>query len=246
VIGGMTPRMLGTGTQGKFAHLNPGGLLDLAHSLAVRVGPCGQFDYHLLIQVLVMDHGTRNLSEEPHNDQQGSASRMNWYLVHTKPRQEFRALVNLQDQGFEPWLPTLRVQKVRARQMAVVEEPLFARYLFLPLGPQSNSAPIRSTPGVSRIVSFGGQPAKVPREVIDTLQAEVTRRTQDPARPLFQSGQSVKIGTGPFAGLTAVFDMQDAEARALVLIELMGRPARLAVPLSELRPLSDEECALQA
>ena len=37
---------------------------------------------------------------------------MRWYVIHAKPRQEARALENLERQGYEAWLPMLTVQKI--------------------------------------------------------------------------------------------------------------------------------------
>ena len=54
-----------------------------------------------------------------------------WYVAHTKPREEFRALENIERQGFEPYLPTLRRDKIIRGALAVKIEPLFARYLFI-------------------------------------------------------------------------------------------------------------------
>ncbi len=56
---------------------------------------------------------------------------MHWYLVHTKPRQEWCALQNLERQGFECYLPTLPAEKLRQGGLAVEGEPLFSRYLFI-------------------------------------------------------------------------------------------------------------------
>jgi hypothetical protein len=40
-----------------------------------------------------------------------SDTAMKWHVIHTKVREGFRALENLQSQGFEVFLPTCRVQK---------------------------------------------------------------------------------------------------------------------------------------
>ena len=166
---------------------------------------------------------------------------MSWYLVHTKPRQELRARENLFNQGYECWLPQLRVERVRQRRLVVLDEPLFPRYLFIHLPPGINWAPVRSTLGVTTIVRFGGLPAKVPLGVLEALREEEARRRESPVVPTFQPGQPVRILTGPFAGVRAVFDMADGEARALVLIELLQRPARLPVPVAALKALRDDE-----
>ena len=56
---------------------------------------------------------------------------MLWYAVHSKPKQEHRALENLQNQGFEAWLPMLALEKLRRGRLAQVVEPMFSRYLFI-------------------------------------------------------------------------------------------------------------------
>lgn len=161
---------------------------------------------------------------------------MPWYLVHTKPRQEARALENLQRQHYPCLLPMLRVERIRQRRLAVVEEPLFPRYLFIELSDEVNWSPIRSTLGVSNLVRFGGAAAKVPPAVVEALRQELAeRQRQDPARPLFSPGQKVRITEGPFAGLDAVFDMADGEARAMVLIELLSKQVRLPLEVTQIR-----------
>lgn len=166
---------------------------------------------------------------------------MSWFLVHTKPRQEARAQVNLQDQRFKCWLPRLRAEKVVRGKLVVVDEPLFPRYLFIEVEDGQNWSPVRSTPGVTTIVRFGGVPGRVPAEVVEVLQAEEQARFMQPARLRYARGQPVLITSGPFAGVRAVFDMADGDARALVLIELLSRPAKLPVPLSSLLPAHETD-----
>jgi transcriptional antiterminator RfaH len=155
-----------------------------------------------------------------------------WYVVHTKPRQEARALENLQRQGFECFLPTLPVQRQHRSGVRVAHEPMFARYLFIRLSStDQNWAPIRSTLGVSTLVRFGLHPAKVPEGLIEFLrvapQADVAR--------LYAAGDEVHIRGGALQGLSALYQGHDGEARAFVLIDLLGKPHTLSVALNELR-----------
>jgi transcriptional antiterminator RfaH len=160
-----------------------------------------------------------------------------WYVIHTKPRQEQRALLNLRQQGFECLLPTLAVERIKQGVLSVAVEPLFPRYLFIQLsdGPESQSwSPIRSTKGVSRLVTFGGEAAKVADHLIETLRAHAANEDVQPKR-LFTPGERVQMTEGPFAGIEGVYQMADGESRAMVLIELLCRPTRLDVPLGQLR-----------
>ncbi len=158
---------------------------------------------------------------------------MGWYLIHSKPRQEARALENLQRQGYEAWLPMLTVEKIRRGRIANVTEPMFSRYLFIRLDTvTSNWAPIRSTLGVSRLVTFGSVPASVPDDLIEALR---TAPMHSPQR-LLATGEEVPFVDGPLQGLRGIFQQHDGEARALVLIELLSKPQSIAVSLHDLRP----------
>ena len=158
---------------------------------------------------------------------------MNWYAIHSKPRQEERALENLQRQGFEAWLPLLTIEKVLRSKLVQVVEPMFSRYLFIRLDTeQTNWSPIRSTLGVSKLVSFGNRPAVVADELIEALQQ---LPEQAPQR-LIQPGQQVKIVSGPLRGLEGIYQQADGELRAMVLIELLNKQHRIVTDMQDLRP----------
>lgn len=154
-----------------------------------------------------------------------------WYVVHTKPRQESRALENLQNQGYECFLPTMPVEKRRHQRVQVVTEPMFSRYLFIRLDAQvQNWSPIRSTLGVSKLVSFGQQPARVPDDLVAFLRGAPPLCVER----LFAAGDPVRVAHGALKGLEGVYQAPDGEQRALVLVELLGQPQRLKLMLEEL------------
>lgn len=165
---------------------------------------------------------------------------MDWYVIHTKPRQEQRALKNLVSQGYICYLPEMRKQSVRRGVIQIETEPLFPRYLFIHLDSTNAGkswAPIRSTLGVSRLVTFGSSPARVAVALIELLQAHTEELAASPKK-IHSSGEAVRIISGPFAGLEAVFEMDDGESRALVLIELLSRPTKIRVPIASLAKAS--------
>ena len=45
--------------------------------------------------------------------------------------------------------------------------------------------------------------------------------------PLFVTGQKVSVTDGPFKGIEAVFELEDGDARSIVLIEILGKQTRL-------------------
>ena len=164
----------------------------------------------------------------------------NWYVIHTKPRQEQRALSNLQQQGYKCYLPMIAIEKLTRERLHVIEEPLFPRYLFISLDASrygQNWSPIRSTWGVSGLVSFGSAPAKINGGLIDLLRQQEQGLSENPQR-LFSEGESLLVAEGPFAGLQAIYQMASGENRAMVLIELMGRSAQMQIAPTSLRKIA--------
>lgn len=164
---------------------------------------------------------------------------MGWYVVQTKPRQEHRALLNLEQQGYRCFLPLFPVEKILQQKLVLIEEPLFPRYLFICLDPNLTGKswmPIRSTLGVSHLVSFEQQPVKVDPSLIDLLKLHDEQLRTNP-NPLSNSGQSLVTNDGLFAGIQAVYQMTEGVSRALVLIEFLSRLRIKRIELSNLRKL---------
>ncbi len=165
---------------------------------------------------------------------------MHWYLIHTKPRQELRALENLQRQGYECYLPLLPTEKIQQKLVAIVDEPLFPRYLFIRLDSSQSGkswAPIRSTLGVSKLVTFGMEPAKVDHALIEFLRESEAKISEKPQR-LFDVGDRLLVTDGPFAGIEAIYQMSNGEGRVMVLIELLSKPVKVVMAPQSLKKVS--------
>jgi transcriptional antiterminator RfaH len=158
----------------------------------------------------------------------------NWLLLQTKPRQELRALANLERQKGECYCPQIQIAKLSRGKRIQVTEALFPGYLFINAQPEQDGltyTSIRSSRGVSKIVGFGTEPIKIPGTLIQQIklreQAGLTCATSE---GLPQTGDKVNILDGPFKGLQAVYSRTDGQQRSIVLINLLHQhtPASLA------------------
>lgn len=140
-------------------------------------------------------------------------------------------MVNLERQGYEGYLPMFAVQKIFRRELAVAQEPMFARYLFVRIDPNGigqGGQQIRSTIGVSKLVRFGDQPARVDDALIRDIRQRESVQMEAP-RLLFASGEKIVITEGSLAGLEAIYHAQDGSGRATVLLEILSRRVTLQV-----------------
>ena len=175
------------------------------------------------------------LTPAPHSAQPLPTASVCWHLVHTKPRQEPVALAHLERQGYACYLPQMRVERLRRRKAEVATEPMFPRYLFVQLDSSTQGkswSPVRSTQGVSQLVQFGGQAARVDDALVHLLRQ---REQALPTQALFHPGDSVVITDGPFAGIEAIYQTADAERRAFILLEILSKPVPMHIDAGQLR-----------
>src|SRR2546423_625585 len=92
-----------------------------------------------------------------------------WYALRTRSRHEKVVRDALTLKGVECFLPLSRERHQWSDRIEVVETPLFSSYLFVHL-PSAPPRPSVNTKGVVELVRFGGEPAPVADDQVDSLQ----------------------------------------------------------------------------
>jgi transcriptional antiterminator RfaH len=166
----------------------------------------------------------------------------NWFAVYTKPRQEEIALLNLEGQAFECYLPMAQEpDQRRGARNKTRNRPLFPRYLFLNAAPEMQSlATVRSTRGVVSLVRAGLELIKIPASVIAGLKTRMHPATG--LIPLnstgLNNGDKVRVFDGPFAALEGVFKEHRGRTRSLLLLEILGRETAVEIDARLLQRVS--------
>ncbi len=164
-----------------------------------------------------------------HHTNNGDAHKA-WYLIYSKPRQEVVAQENLQRQGYTTYLPLTRQPRRRNGKRILLTEPFFPRYLFIQLNTSTdNWAPIRSTFGVSTLVRFGFVPAQVPDRFIEELKYRESDKGIHVQPDDIVAGMKVRIEDGPMLGYEGVFLAKTGNDRAMILLDILGKQARVQV-----------------
>jgi transcriptional antiterminator RfaH len=159
-----------------------------------------------------------------------------WYAVYTHVQKEWIARDHLDRQGYVSYLPVYRKVIRHARNVREVERPLFPRYLFVRVSLEGRAHhPIRSTIGVNGIVCHGDVPIPVPEGVIDSLKSnEDSEGVIALGNAMaFNKGDRVRITSGQFEGVEALFmEMKDAD-RVVLLLGMMHSSWRVVVKTAE-------------
>jgi len=155
-----------------------------------------------------------------------SHNKPQWFLIYTKPHQEERAKLNLQNQGNEVFLPMIAsTDKKKSKSFSI--KPMFPRYLFAKFSLGNNNwTNIKSTRGVSHIVVFGENIPKVPRSLLEYLKSKVDVNDileVNTSIKSFRKGEKVQIKYGPFKGRDAIFHSISSKDRVRVLLSIMSQ-----------------------
>ena len=159
-----------------------------------------------------------------------------WFLAYTRPRLETVALQNLQQQGFDAYLPFYKRLKKSSAGMEAIFEPMFPRYVFFRTSPQAQSiAPVRSTRGVAQVVSFGHEIATIRSHTLEAIrQLEQERNAADVAElSSLRPGHVVRFCNPALNGLEGLVKSVSSR-RVTVLLELMGRQQVITVDHQQL------------
>jgi transcription elongation factor/antiterminator RfaH len=163
-----------------------------------------------------------NSSRQRTHNQLRLLQKERWFLVHTLPHGERKAQRHLQAQGFRVFLPEMTKTTRHARQLRTVRAPFFPRYLFVILDLNRDRwLSVRSTFGVSYLISCDNQPTPVPQGVVENLIVRSTDMGSATGEGL-KMGQKISVTSGPFVGLLGTLDRLDERGRVRVLLELMN------------------------
>lgn len=182
-----------------------------------------------------------------------------WFTVVAKPGKSEEVHRRYLEQGYRSFLPMcLRDRECGRGRVETVARPLFDRYQFVGVHTEQPFGPILHTIGVAFLVrGAGGIPLRVSPLVLRRVQARCDadggmvdlrrpRKLVDtaPDAPLadWQPGQALEVIDGPFRSFAASL-LEWADKRhqmAVVMVELFGRPMRMEVPVSGLRPSGGE------
>ena len=156
---------------------------------------------------------------------------MSWFVIHTKPNEEKKALANLINQEFTCYMPMYSKEIINQNKIKIIPSPLFSRYLFIEVNNESiqkNIGLIRSTLGVHQLLKIGENPIKISSEIIMELKKEERNRSKK-IKNYFKQGEQVEIQSGPYKGIKAIFECEDADERAILFFELMQKSTKISI-----------------
>ncbi len=149
---------------------------------------------------------------------------LKWYVLYTKVHAERQVAAHLNHHGWEVFLPMIPV--ARPRSDRPLERPYLPCYLFVHYDLEEfGESKIIYTPGLRRIIAFGGAPVAVPEQDVAHIREKLATHTiWDPSGVPLREGDPVEILEEPFRDVDAVFDRRlTPVARVRVFLKYLER-----------------------
>ena len=159
-----------------------------------------------------------------------------WFILQFKSNSHHLAAKNLNQQGFETFLPLQDTTSRNASRFINANRPLFPGYMFITFDrTESKWHKINNTYGVSRLLTFNSTLKSIPATFINNLMERYDSSGKLlPIKKLKKGGQ-VKISKGPFANFIATIEKHEDDQRVWVLMNLMGRKTKIQTPSDSLK-----------
>lgn len=155
-----------------------------------------------------------------------------WFILQFKPNSQLKAIKNLNQQGFETFLPLCSYTSRNVSVFRNITRPLFPGYMFVAFDQAKDEwRKINNTFGVSRLISYNPIPYNLVKELkqrYDSTDGLIAPRK-------FRIGEKVKILDGPFTNFIATIETLESNQRISILIDLMGRKTKTETTQSNLK-----------
>jgi len=159
-----------------------------------------------------------------------------WYALTVRHQHERQTERALQSKGWETLVPVYMRRSRWSDRVKDVEWPLFSGYVLCSF-PLSDRIRVVDTPGVAKIVGFGGTPAAVEQREIEEIRLVVASELPMHPWPYLKTGDRVRVDRGPLRGIDGTLLHAKDHARLVIGVELLQRSLAVEVDPGMVVPL---------
>jgi transcriptional antiterminator RfaH len=161
---------------------------------------------------------------------------LHWFVIHTKPRDEYRVKNHFEGMEIETLLPLCENFQYSHGRMCRVINPLFSNYLFARLDLERHYYKVKWTRGVNRILGARNEPIPISETVIQMLKHRMGDDGTVKLLEDLQEGDLVQITSGPLKDFIGVFQRRlSSGERVRILLNLIGAEVPVQISRSQIK-----------
>jgi transcription antitermination factor NusG len=158
-----------------------------------------------------------------------------WYALTVPYQHERQAEKALKSKGLETLVPVYRSQRRWSDRVKDVEIPLFAGYVLCQFD-LTERIRVLDTPGVSKIVGFGGAMTALEDCEVTGIQRLMALKVPLAPWPYLKPGDRVRVEHGPMRGLEGTLLRTKDTMHLVIGVELLQRSIAVEVDRDSIVP----------
>ena len=143
-----------------------------------------------------------------------------WFALRVKSHFEKAVALAAHRKGFEQFVPLCQSHQQSSGRSESVEIPLFPGYVFCRLD-AVHRFPLLTIPGVLHMVGLGKTPLPIDDAEVAAIQNVTQSRLRVEPWPFLESGQRVRLGSGPLGGVEGFLIRDQQQHRVVVNLRLL-------------------------
>jgi len=157
-----------------------------------------------------------------------------WYVLHTRSRQEKTLASELVEAGTECFLPLNRHTRRYGNRRVASDVPLFPGYVFIN-GTIEDACEADRTGRVARIIHVNDQ-KRLTRE-LEALRRVLSTTNHVERADYLTRGRRVEVRSGPLRGMRGIVQQSSAGRRIVIRIKELGLAASVEIDAAELEAI---------
>jgi transcription antitermination factor NusG len=158
-----------------------------------------------------------------------------WYAVYTSANHEKRVAEQMAQRSVEHFLPQYASVRRWKDRRVQLDLPLFPGYVFVRFALRDRLRVLK-IPSVVCLVSFGGQPAALPDEIVTQLREGLAGKLRVEPHPYLTVGRRVRVLRGSLAGTEGILVRKKGSFRVVLSLELIQRSIAVEVDIADIAP----------
>ncbi|HWF62332.1 MAG TPA: UpxY family transcription antiterminator [Nitrospira sp.] len=156
---------------------------------------------------------------------------LRWYALRTKSRHEKFVRDQLNKQGIEPLLPTVKRLSQWKDRKKEIEVPLFSGYCFVRFG-EGGKLPVQKVVGVLEVIG-SQRPEPIPEEEIESLKTLMTSVLPYDPHPYLHEGMKVEVVRGPLQGIYGILLRKEKRHRLVIGVRVIQQAAAVEIDVND-------------
>ena len=164
-----------------------------------------------------------------------------WHALYVRSRAEKKVFEQLEEMGYEAYLPLITRIKQWSDRKKKVEEPLFRSYVFVRNSERQHYY-ILGVYGVVKFVTFEHKAVVVPDKQILAIKKYIDNPVDDEEELKnidLKEGQLVRITNGPLQGQIGRLVSVKSKRRLLIKIDVVGQAIPVSIPRTKVEPVEE-------